>query len=440
VLPAVLLHYGTLVLVFGLYLRLLLLAHGLRGGAALIAISTPVVASLGLLFVRPFLSTDSFTYVIQGYFGVTQGTPYLSPATDFISTPLAPTLTQFGYVVGQGESPYGALWGQVEILAVKLGAADVWTAVVLMKVVVLGATLGSAGLIWRILGTVAPASRLVGTLAYLWNPVVVIEFAAEGHNDSLMIFFVLLALSLAIEKRNSGSVLALSLGVLTKYVPLIVFPPLLVYMWRTRRTTASFIAGLVPGLVMALGIGVIILAPLWIGDRTFAGVIQQGRLSMSSLPGALRWIVDRLGPAGLSAPLTLVATSIAFSLVVLTSSLKVRDAAGLLRACAVIATTYVFVVSGVFWPWYVAAPIALLLLSPSRGHYALILVLSVASRMVAPLDDLRASGVISFQQQFALTVTFAVIPGLAAVGWLIFRDLPSVRRQSVNRRAVRLAS
>ena len=55
---------------------------------------------------------------------------------------------------------------------------DVSLAVLLMKLPALLGALGSAALIWRILGMVRPRLRLLGTIAFVWNPVVIAELAA----------------------------------------------------------------------------------------------------------------------------------------------------------------------------------------------------------------------------------------------------------------------
>lgn len=120
----------------------------------------------------------------------------------------------------------------------------------------------SAGLAGRprsnraILGRVRPADQLLGTLLYLWNPVVVVELAAEGHNDALMIVFVLLALLLAIRARPGASLVALILGALAKFIPLILVPAQMMYVWRTRhslpRLALQLAASLFGGVIVAV--------------------------------------------------------------------------------------------------------------------------------------------------------------------------------------------
>jgi hypothetical protein len=63
------------------------------------------------------------------------------------------------------------------------------------------------------------------TLAiYAWNPLVVVEFAASGHNDPLAMLFSVAALLLIIERRVTVSTLALGAAVLSKFFPILLAP------------------------------------------------------------------------------------------------------------------------------------------------------------------------------------------------------------------------
>ena len=68
------------------------------------------------------------------------------------------------------------------------------------------------------------------TLAiYAWNPLVVVELAASGHNDPLAMLFSAAALFLIIERRTVLSTLALGLAVLAKFFPILLAP-----LWLRR--------------------------------------------------------------------------------------------------------------------------------------------------------------------------------------------------------------
>ncbi len=64
---------------------------------------------------------------------------------------------------------------------------------------------------------------------YAWNPLVVVEFAASGHNDSLALAAVLAATLLIIWRRELMSTLLLAAGALAK-----AFPAVLVPLWLRR--------------------------------------------------------------------------------------------------------------------------------------------------------------------------------------------------------------
>ena len=79
--------------------------------------------------------------------------------------------------------------------------------------IALASALGSAWLAWSILGRIRPAFRLAGTVLLLWNPVVLVELSAEGHNDGLMTFFVLLAIFIFGGEVIRGFSFALLIGI-----------------------------------------------------------------------------------------------------------------------------------------------------------------------------------------------------------------------------------
>jgi len=116
----------------------------------------------------------------------------------------------------------------------KLSGIDVPTALILLKSVVAAASLATAFFIWVFLGAVRPSCQLFGTLAYLWNPLILAEFAGEGHNDAVMVLFVVAGLAACATRRPTASMIAQLLGFLTKYVSILFFPAQLIYLWRLR--------------------------------------------------------------------------------------------------------------------------------------------------------------------------------------------------------------
>jgi hypothetical protein len=77
------------------------------------------------------------------------------------------------------------------------------------------------------------------SIIYAWCPLVIIEFAHSGHNDSLAIFLVLLSFWSLQKDMKTISAIALALGVLTKIFPLL-FAPLLFRSWGYKNTAIFF--------------------------------------------------------------------------------------------------------------------------------------------------------------------------------------------------------
>lgn len=86
--------------------------------------------------------------------------------------------------------------------------------VLLMKLPLLAFDFGVALLLARLLGVLGlPAARV---LVYWWSPLTVIEFAASSHNDSVAVFFLLLALIGLVSGEKPWALVALALSTLSK--------------------------------------------------------------------------------------------------------------------------------------------------------------------------------------------------------------------------------
>jgi len=84
---------------------------------------------------------------------------------------------------------------------------------------------------------------------YAWHPLVVVEFAAAGHLDSLMMLAMLVGLDLWETDRPNGAALAWAAAALVKVVPVVILPWLLL---RRPRAAALFLAVVAVGLTPAL--------------------------------------------------------------------------------------------------------------------------------------------------------------------------------------------
>jgi len=109
------------------------------------------------------------------------------------------------------------------------------------------ATGGLVLLLLRRLGL--PGQRV---LIYLWNPLVVVEFAHGAHVDALMLCLMLLSLWALVARRSRGlSAAVLAAATLTKGLPVLLAP---VLAWRWGRRWMAVYAGLVAAAVIGFGL------------------------------------------------------------------------------------------------------------------------------------------------------------------------------------------
>lgn len=160
---------------------------------------------LGLLYsiVPVVTSEDIFSYIAYArMFIIYHLNPLVAMPTSIHSDLIYPYL----YWVKQ-PSIYGPVWillsGILQWGGLAIGLLHVASMVMLLRLFSLAMHLGSVQLIWSISGKwqsmtgFTPSSqqrRVRATLAFAWNPLLLLEACVNAHVDTTMLFFVLLAL------------------------------------------------------------------------------------------------------------------------------------------------------------------------------------------------------------------------------------------------------
>ena len=221
------------------------LHHSTRLTTAIILLAA-VLFRLTLFDLPPSLSDDLHRYQWDGQVQLAGHNPYL----------VAPESRS--QVPGAG---YTAAYGPLTELLFQL-AAHV-DGVAAFKVLSLLFDLASLLLVLALLRVRGlPPER---ALVYAWCPLVVIEFAGSGHNDSLTVFGILLACWLLARNHAALSALPLAAAVLTKWFPALLLP---VFFRRGGWRGAAFFAGaVVLGFSPYLDAGWNLVA----GVRSYAG-------------------------------------------------------------------------------------------------------------------------------------------------------------------------
>jgi alpha-1,6-mannosyltransferase len=385
------------------------------------AIAVPCAANLLLMPWAPSMSQDMLSYMAHGFLAVVPGgNPFTQAAMAARQTAIGPELAAAGWHTEAGITPYGIVWTQIEVTIMKLCGVNIGAALILLKTVVVAASLGTAYLIWSFLGRVRPAAQLTGTLAYLWNPLIIVEFAGEGHNDAVMVFFVVAALAACASRRPVLSMVSQALAVLSKYVPILFAPAQLIYLWRARRGTRWFGLEFLAAAAATAVILAVLYASLWAGAHTFDGLLQRGLPISSASPfGAINWIVRRSPFAAAAGTITLGLVTLPVLGFVVWTSLRVTDAASLARSFAWTSLAFVLVASPDFWPWYACLPVALVAVAESDRLLWLAMLMSFTARLCAPLDVMREHELLSMQAaKGTLTGLGTTLPLIALVIWV----------------------
>lgn len=207
--------------------------------AGMIVFAVAVAARVPLLLAPPSLSDDVHRYVWEGRVIVHGANPYthapshpaLAPLRDDgihprINHPelatIYPPLAEAGFALVAALSP--------TVLAFKIWVVLHDLALVLALLALLGRERGPP----------------LAAAAWAWNPLVIVEYTGNGHNEPTALLWLAMAW-LLLPRRPALSALALSAAVLVKLAPLVALP-FFVARW-TRRARFTALAVLAPGLL-----------------------------------------------------------------------------------------------------------------------------------------------------------------------------------------------
>ena len=210
--------------------------------------TVPIIVAVGLLarllvLVHvPVLSTDIFRYVWDGRVQAAGINPYRYLPADPALVPLRDP--------GPPERP-GAIYtsinradtaptiyppfAQFMFAAIGRLSSNIWT----MKAVITGFDLLTMAVLLQLLRAAARPDALV--LAWAWNPLVIWEFANEGHIDAAAHAFVALALLAAVRGWRGRAGALLAAATLFKLLPITLFPAI----WRRWDIRGPAVAAVV---------------------------------------------------------------------------------------------------------------------------------------------------------------------------------------------------
>jgi len=371
-----------------------------------------------LVGMHPITSTDLYGYLARSYLiADIHQNPTVSLAT----------ILPGGYLVPHARppAPYGPLW---LLLCGAIGSVvdeNLLLAMILMKLLMVVAALGTIGIVAWIAEKVLPGQRTqtLGILA--WSPLLLFEGIGNAHNDIVMMFFVVASIALLIARRPILSLPVLMLGILIKYsmgalVPLWCVVILLQYCWqgndpvhfqrgnlqmmwdqvvaiiRTRINWRSVVRIFGIGGGLTIAVAIICYAPFWAGLKTFTGLGQQlgATYFFISLTQLIFYGATALFPtlpsAGIGSALRAIFYTIFFLYVLYETGQLFRRGPAvtvvhLVQAAGKVVLALLILVTFWYQPWYIVWLVPLAALTPNAALRRNMSMLALGGLMTYPV-------------------------------------------------------
>lgn len=366
---------------------------------------------LGLLFVLiPVVtSSDIYSYIAYARIGVIHGLNPLTTQPSAISHDAV-----YGYVSWRDQpSAYGPTWTLLtsffqEILVLCGLGAYVLPMVLMLRLWGLAMHLCSVCLIWsiggslqRLHGIVSAKKRLLATLAFAWNPLLLLEACTNAHNDTTLLLLILLVIwflvhaqlgheapivskvaSRVIAQLHPATrswlfylvpVILLALGTSLKINLVLLVPGVFFYQWLQEpgQPVVQRLKRVGMSVMVYLGVIVALYAPFWQGGAVL-NVLKTNPStfrSINTLPYTLSHLYDSsmaalgspLAPA-IGSPAEHFLHTLSMGLFILLyaalcwqawrSPGSMRSIYGLVRWMTITWLFYCAIGSPWFWPWY----------------------------------------------------------------------------------------
>jgi len=306
-----------------------------------------------------------------------------------------------------------------------------------------------AGQMQRLQGRVSQQKRILATLAFAWNPLLLFEACVNAHNDAVLLLFILLATWFLLPGKHKttgylAAMLMLALATCLKLNAVLLLPFFLIFIWKqeTPETNTPGGSPLARTLVAALtyaGTIILLYTPFWQHGEILR-VFQMNPTTsraINTLPEFFSHLYNSIaGALGYPlAPLSgSVAENVAHSLsigifAILYGALcwqamvrvhTMTTLPSLVRWLALAWLLYCCIGTPWFWPWYVVTLFGLYALVEATGEDDIVLFGFLRLPFAAYLLTFSMLSMYCF---YAWGPHDSFIPGLPGFQWAYLRGL-----------------
>jgi hypothetical protein len=328
------------------------------------------IFQITLIFVPGTMTTDIYNYAIYGEMPVLyDANPFVHTPSEFPQSPLYYLIPLYWH---DAASVYGPLWVSLSAGVASLTRSSALADELLTyRFIANLAHFVNAVLVWAIARRLHAERAGSATVAYAWNPLLLLEFALNGHNDVLMLTFALAAILVGTYRRLMATALVLGLSIATKYTSVLIAGPLLFAVARAMPGDLWAVMRRVVLAGAAMTAVVLGAYAVWFeGPNTFgpAWYWMSGPRSNNFWPDPLiaavaGWVAGGLHLSyddgwNLTMAVFKVAAKVVLVVWIAVETLRVRNLGDALAASARIALVFLLVVNTWLMPWYYTWPLA----------------------------------------------------------------------------------
>lgn len=316
-----------------------------------------VLFALLFVFAPPFQSQDVYSYAFHGRaMTVYHSNPYLL-------LPVARRADVFYPLIGWRDtaSVYGPAFNFLAYIVTRVAGNNVVSNALGFKVLAVAFYAACLPIVYTLARRVSPGRENFALAVSAWCPILLMHICGGGHNDSIMVFFVLAGFLLYRKDHAFWGLLMLLLAVMVKMSAGLALLPYLVLYVRDKR--ARPLRRLASAAAAVVVVPTLLYIPFWGGTRIFKSTREVAKLySYSSVPRLIGYYAQRflvgIGVAGPRAeslvnPVVQVLFLGLFAVLTIYLLSMVKDFRSMILATAAISLAWFFT-SLYILPWYLA--------------------------------------------------------------------------------------
>lgn len=230
-----------------------------------------IVISFIFTLILPYLSSDIYYYIGDSWLASKYGqNPYYTSVFDLQVMGINDEILNNTGYWKHTTSIYGPIWNYIATALVGFSFGNITIALFIFKLVSLLIHIANCYVIFKL----TKSTKYL--LLYGINPLVLMDFLSNVHNDIYLILFVLLALYFMIRKKDiilTIVFLAISIGI--KYSTVLLVPFLLLYYFRDKSYFKRILYCLISGISI-IGIVALFYIPYYKDFTVFTNMLVQG--------------------------------------------------------------------------------------------------------------------------------------------------------------------